>query len=143
MVAISACLTGVKCRYNGTSSFNSELMEKAFDSFFAVCPEVLAGLETPRVPCEIFGGSGEDVLFGTAKVVTKDGEDLTEKFIAGSKKALDLCVQKGVQKAYLQAKSPSCGCGKIYDGSFQGNVVYGNGVFVALLLQAGIEVVEV
>ncbi|MFV0351462.1 MAG: DUF523 domain-containing protein [Oscillospiraceae bacterium] len=143
MIAISACLAGVKCRYNATSSLNKPLLKYLNNQYITICPEVLAGLTVPRLPCEIAGGSGEEVLCGRAVMIDKDKNDITRKMVFGAKEALKICIKKKVTKAYLQAKSPTCGVGKIYDGGFSSSLVQGNGVFAALLLQNGIKVVEV
>lgn len=143
MVLISACIAGVKCRYNASSSYNQKLLENINDKYIHICPEVLAGFETPRKPCEIYGGSGEDVLAGNAKIIDKDGTDITCRMLTGAKKALEMCLSNGVTKAYLQGRSPTCGSGRIYDGSFSSTIIKGNGIFTALLVQNGIEVIEV
>ncbi len=85
---------------------------------FPVCPEVLGGLSVPRVPAEIVGGDGADVLTGTAKVVNIDGVDLTCQFLGGAYPALDIARSVGAKKALFIEKSPSCGCGRIFDGTF-------------------------
>lgn len=143
MVAVSSCITGVKCRYNATNSYKSSLLESIKENYIAICPEIIAGFAIPRTACEIVGGSGEDVLIGNARIIDKDGIDITEAMLFGTEKALQICLENGVSKAYLQTKSPTCGCGKIYDGSFSNTLKLGNGIFVALLLQHGIEVIEV
>jgi len=143
MVAISSCITGIKCRYNAKGSYNSSVVEGIRGTYIAVCPELLAGFGTPRAACEIIGGSGEDVLNGTARIVDKNGMDITEPMVRGAESALQTCLENGITKAYLQSKSPTCGCGKIYDGSFSSTLKPGNGIFTALLKQHGIEVIEV
>ena len=143
MVAISSCITGIRCRYNSKDSYNPSLMESVNDNYIAVCPETLAGFEIPRAACEIAGGSGEDVLRGTARIIDKNGVDITEPMIQGAEKALKICLENNITKAYLQSNSPTCGFGKIHDGSFSGTLRSGNGIFSALLIQHGIEVVEV
>ena len=94
----------------------------------------------PRPPAEIQGGSGEDVLNGIAKVTDKDGKDVTQNFISGAQKALAYAKKHNASCAILKARSPSCGCGMIYDGSFSGAKTAGNGVTAALFLQHGIKV---
>ena len=143
MVVFSSCITGIKCRYNGSSSYNEELLKSINENFIHICPEVLAGLKTPRKPCEIYRGSGEDVLDGNAKIIDKDGIDITEQMVNGAKKALKKCIENKVTKAYLKAKSPTCGYGKIYDGTFSSILIKGNGIFSALLIKNGIHVIEV
>ena len=143
MVAISSCLTGIKCRYNATDNHKPLLINGISDSYIAICPEILGYFIIPREACEIVGGSGEDVLNRTARVIDNCGVDITEQMIRGAEKALHICLECGVTKAYLQSKSPTCGCGEIYDGSFSRTLRVGNGIFTALLNQNGIEVIEV
>jgi len=152
MIAISSCLLGKKCRFDGKDSLNQELVQWLADEgleagvdFFDLCPEVLGGLSTPRIPCEIVDANGSpatgaDVLAGTAYIISRDGKDRSSQFIAGAQAALKLCQQRGVTSAYLKAKSPSCGYGQIYDGSFSRVLHVGNGVFAELLAQNNIEI---
>ena len=105
-----------------------------------VCPEVLGGLPTPRAPAEVRGGDGLAVLEGKAKVVNCRGEDVTPQYVAGAKAALAIALQAGCSKAILKARSPSCGAGRIYDGTFSGALVSGDGVLAALLRKQGFEV---
>ncbi|MFU0823619.1 DUF523 domain-containing protein [Clostridium sp.] len=142
MIVISACLCGVDCKYNGKNNFN----EKAVKLFkegkaILICPEQLGGLTTPRVPHEIYRGTGADVLDSKAKVISRDGKDSTDKFVKGAYEALKIAKSVGAKKAILKSKSPSCGCGIIYDGSFSGILTKGNGVTAELFLRNGIEVI--
>lgn len=143
MIAVSLCLTGAKCRYDGKSKHAPGLLETIGEEYIAVCPEVCAGLAIPRPPSEISGGGGAEVLSGEARVVDRNGRDITEAFLKGARAALKICLEHGVTKAYLRARSPSCGCGLVYDGSFTGTLTDGNGVFAELLLQSGVEVITV
>ena len=143
MVLISSCITGVKCRYNASASYNKNLLKKIGDKYIHICPEILAGFKIPRKPCEIFGGTGEDVLTENAKIIDKDGLDITEQMLIGSNKALQICFENNVTKAYLQTRSPTCGYNKIYDGTFSSTLKNRNGIFSALLIKNGINVVEV
>jgi len=143
VVAISSCITGEKCRYNASDSYNPLLIKDNADNYIAVCPEMLADLSVPREPCEIVGGCGEDVLKGTARIMDKNSIDITAAMVCGAKKALQICLERDIDKAYLQTNSPTCGCGKIYDGSFSGTLKPGDGIFTALLKMHDIEVVEV
>ncbi len=141
MILISGCLIGVNCRYDGKNSFKEKLMKYFNDkNIIPVCPEQLGGLSTPRPPAEIRGGDGKDVLRGQAKVVRIDGLDVTDEFIKGANETLNIMKSLGITKAILKAKSPSCGVGKIYDGSFSGTLTSGDGVTTALLKENGIEV---
>ncbi|MBQ9941519.1 MAG: DUF523 domain-containing protein [Christensenellaceae bacterium] len=145
MIWISKCLTGEKCRYDGGSRPNGEIVSRLAKGLEAVCfcPECEAGLPTPRTPSEIVGGDGSDVLGGKAKVLTKDGKDRTEEFVRGAQLALAAAKKAGVTAALMKSKSPSCGVGCIYDGSFTGRLKAGSGVTAALFKENGIEVVEV
>ena len=144
MDIVSACLIGEKCRYDGSACTDPEL-KKLFDAgkLIALCPECDAGLETPRCPMEIDGGCGADVLAGRARVISHDGDDFTEQFIDGAKKTLAAAKKHGAERVYLKSGSPSCGCGKIHDGSFSGALRQGDGVTAALLRKNGILVIEV
>ncbi|MCK4452122.1 MAG: DUF523 domain-containing protein, partial [Anaerolineae bacterium] len=101
-------------------------------------PEVAGGLPTPRPPAEIQGGDGGDVLEGRARVVNIEGKDVTAEFLAGARKALRVAQRWDIKEAILKARSPSCGVGPIYDGSFSGRLVEGDGVTAALLEREGI-----
>jgi len=143
LLVLSSCIAGLRCRYDGSSCVNKNLL-KGIDSWYIhVCPELLAGFGIPRKPCEISGGSGGDVLAGRAKIIDKDGLDITSLMLAGAEKALRICLENGVTEAFLRAKSPSCGYGRIYDGSFSSTLRPGSGIFAALLLENGIGVTEV
>lgn len=140
MLIVSKCLTGECCRYDGRSKPDPEIAALVNEGrAIAVCPEQLGGLPTPRVSAELTG-TGEDVLSGKARAVTRDGRDVTEKFVTGAEKTLAIARLAGAKRAILKAKSPSCGCGLIYDGSFSGRLVPGTGVAAALLEKNGIEV---
>lgn len=135
------CLCGVNCKYSGGNNYDESVLEIINEGdAIPVCPEVMGGLGTPRVPHEIVGGDGFDVLEGRAKVLSKDGEDNTDAFIAGAKKVLEIAKKLDVKEVILKSKSPSCGNGKIYDGSFSGVLIDGVGVTTALLIKNGIVV---
>ena len=140
----SACLIGRKCRYDGESREDPKIKEMyERGEIRPVCPECLAGLESPRCPSEIVGGDGADVLDGTASVMGSDGTDRTGAFVLGAKLALAEAKACGARRAYMKAKSPSCGCAAIYDGSFSGYLKQGSGVASTLLKKHGIDVIEV
>lgn len=105
-----------------------------------ICPEQLGGCPTPRGVVEIAGGTGADVLDGKCKVIRKNGEDTTEEFLKGAEEVLKIAKMVGATNAILKARSPSCGCGFVYDGTFSGKLIKGNGVTAELLLRNGIEV---
>ena len=140
MVAVSWCLCGRECRYDGTAKPDEQAMALAEKGALCICPEVMGGLPIPREPAEIVGGDGYDVLEGRAKVITVGGKDVTAEYIAGAEAALRLCCEKGITRALLKANSPSCGCGCIYDGSFTGGKRKGDGVTAALFKRNGIAV---
>lgn len=142
MIIISACLCGVDCKYNGKNNYN----EKAYELFkegnaLLVCPEQLGGLPTPRYPSEICIGNAEDVLKGRGKVINIQGEDMTLYFLKGAEETLKIANAAECKKAVLKSKSPSCGCGRIYNGKFQDILVEGNGVAAQLLQDNGIKVI--
>lgn len=141
MKLVSMCLCGVNCKYSGGNNFDERVLEIInCGEAIPVCPEVMGGLGTPRIPHEIVGGDGFDVLEGKAKVISKDGEDNTAAFIAGAEKVLEIAKKLDVKEVILKSKSPSCGNGKIYDGSFSGVLIDGVGVTTALLIKNGISV---
>ncbi|SJN12851.1 Purine nucleoside phosphorylase [Leucobacter sp. 7(1)] len=138
---VSSCLAGIPCRYDGNARPDAEIIA-AVENGHAVpaCAEQLGGLPTPRPAAEIRGGDGSDVLRGTAAVITDQGEDVTAEFIAGAEKVTELALAHGITEAVLQARSPSCGCGVVYDGSHSGELTRGDGVLAAMLTQRGITV---
>ena len=141
MILISACLLGRNVKYSGGNNLCPWLTKYYnTDDFIAICPECFGVLPIPRPPAEIQGGNGEDVLNGSAKVTDKDGKDVTQNFISGAQKALAYAKKHNANYAILKARSPSCGCGMIYDGSFSSAKKAGNGVTAALFLQHGIKV---
>lgn len=128
---VSACLAGEACRYDGASKPHAAiraLVEQG--AALPVCPEYLGGLGVPRIPCEIRGDC----------VVNAGGEDRTAGFKAGAQLALNVAQARGCREAILKARSPSCGCGRVYDGSFSGVLRDGDGVFAALLREKGFRV---
>jgi len=138
---VSACLLGLSCRYDGGSCPVPALQRlAALGQAIPICPEVAGGLPIPRPPAEIQGGDGGDVLDGRGRVVSEDGTDVSSAFIAGARAALNLARRCGVTRAVLKARSPSCGVGLIYDGTFSGRLASGDGVTAALLRREGITV---
>ena len=105
-----------------------------------ICPEEDGGLGTPRLPAEIVGGDGHAVLQGRARVVASDGRDVTKEYVRGAHLALEAATRAGARTAILKARSPSCGRGDIYDGTFERRLTAGDGVTAALLQRAGIEI---
>ncbi|MET8686985.1 DUF523 domain-containing protein [Streptomyces sp. NPDC004732] len=140
-VLVSACLRGVPCRYDGRDKASPELDEAvAGRAVVSFCPEAAGGLPTPRRPAELVGGDGHDVLDGTARVVEDTGRDVTAQFVDGAQRALAAARHGGCTEALLMPRSPSCGRGAVYDGSFGGRLVSGDGVTAALLERHGITV---
>jgi uncharacterized protein YbbK (DUF523 family) len=141
LVLVSACLAGRRCRHDGTAAPADQVAGLvASGQAVLVCPEVEGGLGIPRPPAEIVGGDGSDVLAGRARVVTASGRDVTAAYLAGAEAVLARARSAGVTRAVLKARSPSCGCGEIYDGTFSGRRRSGQGVTAALLRRAGLEV---
>lgn len=131
MIIVSACLAGVECRYNGYSCTVPQIAEMVFKGkAIPICPEILAGLPTPRLPAEQCKG----------KIVTLNGEDQTAQYIIGAKIGLKIAAAVRCRKAILKSNSPTCGLGLIYDGTFSGKLISGDGIFAALLKENGIEV---
>ena len=131
-ILVSACLLGVNCRYdggNGRREWVVSLMERY--NLIPVCPEQLGGLKTPREPAE---------RQGTDSVMDRTGKDVTEYFIRGAEETLKIAELYGCKRAILKERSPSCGHGMIYDGTFSGKRVPGSGVTASLLEENGITV---
>jgi uncharacterized protein YbbK (DUF523 family) len=138
---VSACLLGDPVRYDGRSKpLHDDGLERllAQGRVLRFCPEIAGGLPVPRPAAEIQGGDGADVIAGLARVETREGEDVSDCFIAGAEQALMLCRQQQVKAAVLTESSPSCGSGRIYDGSFTRRSIAASGVTAALLRQHGI-----
>ena len=132
MKLCSACLLGIKCRYDDKSKEDEKVIELSKkEVLIPVCPEQLGGLPTPRENSEI----------QRDRVITKSGKDETENLERGAGEVLKLAQLFGIKEAILKQRSPSCGCGQIYDGTFSGKVIKGDGVTTALLKKNGIKVV--
>lgn len=141
MIGISACLLGHCCRYDGGCAKNVEVIKSYLtEDILPICPECAGGLPTPREPAEIIGGDGKDVLEGRAKVVTKSGIDVTAEYVNGARVILAKLKESGIDCCIMKSRSPSCGVGVIYDGSFSGKRTAGDGVASALFKMHGIEV---
>jgi len=143
MKIISACLLGVRCVWSGDDKYKNERAIKLskVEPLIPVCPEQWGGLSTPRVAQEIQGGTGDDVLDNKCGVVNKDGEDVTREFIKGAEETLKIAWQLNIKEFIGKSESPSCGCGQIYDGSFSGKLIDGDGVTTALLRRNGIRII--
>jgi uncharacterized protein YbbK (DUF523 family) len=137
---VSACLLGLRTRLDGGArTFPHVLQLASHFCIIPVCPEQLGGLGTPREPAELCGGAGEDALDGLAKVMTRDGREVTAQFLAGAEQTLMIARLTRATKAVLKARSPSCGVGATYDGTFSHTLREGSGVTAALLERAGIQ----
>lgn len=130
-ILVSACLLGTDCRYNGAGCYWAGMEAlKVRHHLIPVCPEVYGGLPIPREPAEIIGD----------RVMTRSGRDVTAQYEKGAREMLALAKMLGCRAAVLKSKSPSCGKGQIYDGSFAGILTDGDGIFARLLLGEGITV---
>ena len=130
-ILVSACFLHEGYKYSGGSNINDQIIKLADKyEFILICPEVFGGLPTPRVPSEIVGN----------RVCNSIGEDVTNEFNLGAMKALELAKKHNCKKAILKAKSPSCGKGKVYDGTFTHTITDGNGIAAKLLMDNGIAV---
>ena len=140
MILVSACLCGENCKYNGGNNENEKVRDfiKGKEVLY-VCPEQMGGLSTPRNPAEIIG-CAKGVIDGTDKIVTNENADVSIEFLKGAKDVLKIAKEHNIKLAILKAKSPSCGKGIVYDGTFSGTKIVGNGVTAQLLLDNGIEV---
>ena len=140
MKIISACLCGINCKYDGGNNFMPYFLELlSAGEIIPVCPEQLGGLPTPRKPCELTGGTGQDVIAGNALAITRDGVDVTGQLIRGAQEALSIAINANAECAILKSRSPSCGGDVIYDGTFSGKLIKGDGITAAMLRQHGIK----
>lgn len=140
-ILLSACLAGIPCTHAAEAKTRAWALKLIAEGrAVTVCPEVAGGLPVPRPEAEIHGGAGGDVLDGNARVVGVDGEDVTANYLSGAEAALAAARRSGARLAILKARSPSCGCGAIYDGTFTGSLVPGDGVTAAALKREGLDV---
>lgn len=141
MIIVSACLLGMKTRFDGGDNRDerfTSLMEK--NLIIPVCPEQLGGLPTPRKRVEMRGGEGRDILKGRGIVVTEDGNDFTKEFRRGAEEVRNIARQGNIKFAILKEDSPSCGSKLIYDGTFSRAKIKGSGITTAVLEEEGIAV---
>lgn len=135
-ILVSACLIGENCRYDGNNNLVEAikvLYEKG--KVIPVCPEILGGLPVPRPACELVENAG------VLRVMGKDGSDYTAQFRTGALLTLEEALKNNIKLAVLKARSPSCGKNKIYDGTFSGKTIEGNGITAQLLIENGITVI--
>ena len=141
MIFVSACLAGVKTRYDGTDRLDEKIRALVVSgAAIPLCPEVLGGRFIPREAVEIAGGSGAQVLSGKARVVDKNGGDHTKEILEGVDEFIKAAKAMGVTAVILKTKSPTCGYKKIYDGTFTGKMIDGNGVLAAALEKEAIKI---
>lgn len=134
IVAVSACLLGENCKYNGGNNYSQKVMDFVKDhQVIAVCPEVLGGLPVPRPSAEIVNGI----------VTNTEGKIVHREFCEGADLALQEILENKVELVILQSRSPSCGVKQIYDGSFSRKLIPGKGIFARMLEDAGIQVIDV
>ena len=132
-VLVSACLLGINCKYNGSNNLSEKVQAFLKDKVvIAVCPEVLGGLPTPRIPSEIRDG----------QVINREGESVDAAFRAGADQIMQVVQGLQIDLAILKSRSPSCGVGRIYDGTFTGTLTDGDGVFAHRLMEAGVRVIS-
>lgn len=133
-IMVSACLLGENCKYNGGNNLSEKVLHylKGHE-VIPVCPEVLGGLSTPRLPAEIVRGV----------VTANDGRSVDKEFREGAVKGLELAKEENVDLVILQSRSPSCGVKQIYDGTFSGNKIQGRGIFAELLQTHGFQTIDV
>lgn len=133
-IMVSACLMGQNCKYNGGNNFSEKLLKYvAGHEVYSVCPEVMGGLSTPRIPCEIVDGV----------VLNRDGVSCDVEYRLGAEIALAMAKREGIDLVILQSRSPSCGVNQVYDGTFSGTLRDGQGIFAELLIKHGFKVMDV
>lgn len=134
VIAISACLLGENCKYNGGNNYSEKV--RAFcegHEVIPVCPEVMGGLSAPRVPAEIVNGI----------VTNKEGKVVDKEFRSGAAAAFKMIMDAGALVCILQSRSPNCGVKEIYDGSFTGKKIAGKGVFAQMVSETSIKLIDV
>lgn len=132
-IMVSACLLGENCKYSGGNNRNEKVIRYIEGhEVIPVCPEVMGGLPTPRTPAEIVGGT----------VVNRDGVNVDKEYRLGAEKTLEIAVREGIDLAILQSRSPSCGAKEIYDGTFSGTRIPGQGIAAGLLMRNGFHVLD-
>ena len=135
MILVSGCLVGINCKYSGGNNYDERVFNLVKEGkAIPVCPEQLGGLKTPRNPAEIVRKN--EII----SIITNHGEDVTDEYERGAKEVLDLAKKLNVKTVIFQPRSPSCGKGKIYDGTFSKGLIDGNGVTADLLIKNGINV---
>jgi len=132
-ILVSACLLGENCKYNGGNNYNQNVVDYCKEhEVVSVCPEIMAGLGAPRDSAELVEGI----------VKTKNGRDIDDEFRRGVTLAMEYVRKENIDLAVLQSRSPTCGVNQIYDGSFQGQLIQGKGIFTAALEEDGYRVMD-
>ena len=132
-IGVSSCLLGINCKYNGQSNKNEGILKlKEKYELVPICPEVLGGLSTPRIPAEIIKD----------KVINKEGIDVTKNYNNGANKALQILKENNINIVILKSKSPSCGRDKVYDGTFSHVLIDGQGISAKLFSQNNITIYD-
>ena len=133
-ILVSACLLGVNCKYDGGNNSSKEIDEFLKDyEIIPICPEIMGGLPTPRLAAEAKGN----------RVINLEGQDVTRNFQKGAEETLFLAKKYDVKKVLLKARSPSCGNGKVYDGTFTKTLIDGDGITTKILKENGIEIITI
>lgn len=133
-IMVSACLLGENVKYNGGNNKNETLLHLlSGHTVIPICPEVLGGLPVPRIPAEIVNG----------EVINRNGESVDEAFRKGAEKALEIAKQEKPDMIILQSRSPSCGVKQVYDGTFTGTLIPGQGMFAQMAQEAGFKVIDI
>lgn len=132
-ILVSACLLGKNCKYNGGNNYNQNVIDFIQGhTIISICPELLGGLGSPRESVEIVGNA----------FITKNGKNVTEEFQKGVACAMERINDKNIDLSILQSRSPTCGVNQIYDGTFRGTLIKGQGLFAKTLKEAGIPVID-
>jgi len=143
MKLCSACLLGIKCKYDGRIKPNENVITLSKkEVLIPICPEQLGGQSTPRPDAEIKGGDGADVWDKKARVIESSGNDVTDNFTEGAKEVLKIAQLYNIREVILKQRSPSCGSGQIYDGTFSKTITKGDGITTALLKKNRIRVIS-
>ena len=133
-VLVSACILGVNCKYNGKSNRNQRVIDYLKDKeILPICPEILAGMKTPRPCAEIVNGI----------VMDENGNNVHSEYVHAVEKALNQMKDEDIDLVILQSRSPTCGVNQVYDGSFRGTLTTGMGLFAKALKQKGYQVIDV
>ena len=133
-IMVSSCLLGINCKYNGGNNRNEKLLRLLEGhTVIPVCPEVLGGLPVPRPSAEIVNGT----------VMNVEGENVDTAFRRGAEKVLELAKREQPDLIVLQSRSPSCGVKQVYDGTFSGRRIPGQGVFAQAAASAGFKVIDI